>query len=252
MKKHLISTPQKRFNRKSNIAELIHGENGSFSCDDCLKIFKTKKNFLQHRKRHLGEYVTSCDICNRGFVTRNEYNQHMKYKHGNNICPVCGRSCYNLRKHLKIHSDGYQTKRLACGFCDKTFAQQHLLDYHYVRMHKDGGRRYICDICGKEIRSFEGFKGHMNMHKESNPIQCVQCGKKFGLVHSLNLHMRLHTGEKPHCCAECGKSFSQRGSLSQHMKTHLGNKSLACAFCDGMFVNKIQLNYHIKNQHKKI
>ncbi|KAH1003731.1 hypothetical protein HUJ04_003601 [Dendroctonus ponderosae] len=230
----------KGFKRKHdvNIHMAVHGKHARFNCNFCSKFFKTKQSFLVHRSRHLKEYVATCESCSKGFVTKHEYFKHMNYRHGNNpnICDFCGRACYDkaaLINHLKTHELDYNTEKFPCEICDKKFAQQRGLHQHFLRIHKDGGQRYVCDICGKKIHSKDSLKNHVNMHKGTKSIQCPQCNKTFGLRSTMKQHLLTHTGEKPHSCPLCYKCFTQRGPLKAHLNIHYGQKPFACELCEG-------------------
>ncbi|KAG5896095.1 hypothetical protein JTB14_006884 [Gonioctena quinquepunctata] len=233
----------------------VHGQFSSLECDICSKKLKSKSSFVIHRKRHLKEYIAKCETCGQGFVTNQEYNNHIGSKHGtsSHICNICGRACYDkaaLQGHMARHAENYETNQnIQCHICNKTFLQEKYLKQHIIRIHKDGGQRYMCDLCGKNLHSKGSLKDHMLVHKGLKPLDCKECGKTFTLRTTLKLHMRTHTGERPYSCEECGKSFTQKGPLNIHMMYHRGERPHKCEICPMAFVTRNLLSAHVKRHH---
>ncbi|KAJ8943830.1 hypothetical protein NQ318_020902 [Aromia moschata] len=101
-----------------------------------------------------------CEVCNQGFVTNQEYNNHVGAKHraSTHVCSVCGRSCYDkaaLQGHMARHAKDYgKNQNIRCELCNKTFLQEKYLKHHFLRMHKNGGQRFVCDHCGKKLANY--------------------------------------------------------------------------------------------------
>ncbi|KAJ8922312.1 hypothetical protein NQ315_004254 [Exocentrus adspersus] len=247
----------KQFKRKYQVAAHIrvHDGNMSFECDFCSKKLRSKGSWMIHRRRHLKDYVAKCEVCGQGFVTNQEYSNHMGSKHNtsNHICNICGRGCYDkgvLKSHMARHADNYETNQsIKCDICDKTFLQEKYLRQHVIRIHRDGGQKYMCDFCGKNLNSKGSLKNHIYIHKGVRPVECKECGKNFVLKTTLKLHMRTHTGERPYSCKVCGKSFTQRGPLHTHLLYHTGERPHKCEICSMGFVTKTLLVSHNKKHH---
>ncbi|XP_063911182.1 zinc finger protein 62 homolog [Zophobas morio] len=273
LKRHMISHSDlrpyscdicfKKFKRKYDITihKRVHNGPLFFACDLCDMKLKSKGSLLTHRRRHLKDYVQMCKICDIGFVTNQEYNNHMGAKHGtsSHICDVCGRGCYDkasLQSHIAKHEKGYENNKFKCEFCDKTFLQEKYLKHHFRRIHKDGGQKFICDLCGKKVNSKTSLRDHLIMHSGSKPIECKECGKGFALKTTLKAHMRIHTGDRPYVCKECGKAFTQKTALTIHTRYHSGERPYVCDIClagfgislpKGIILKKVEHSRPTKN-----
>lgn len=234
----------------------VHDIDMSFECDFCAKKLRSKGSWLIHRRRHLKEFIANCKLCGQGFVTNQEYENHMGSKHdvSSHICTVCGRKCCDkasLLSHMKRHEEDYgQNSNITCKLCNKTFFQERYLKTHYIRVHENGGERFICDLCGKKVNSKRSLRDHMLLHNGLKPLECPHCDKKFTLKTSLKLHIRTHTGDRPYECKECGKCFTQRSALKVHIRYHSGERPYKCSVCDNAFVSKSALTLHQKNKHR--
>nr|CAD7463401.1 unnamed protein product [Timema tahoe] len=80
---------------------------------------------------------------------------------------------------------------------------------------KPNGKRkrlnYICDGCGKYIRTKKKLIKHMRKfctmpNSEKRPFKCEECGKYLLRRKSFKEHMFTHRGYKPFKCTECDKS----------------------------------------------
>ncbi|RZC32447.1 hypothetical protein BDFB_001481 [Asbolus verrucosus] len=253
LKRHLIAHSEqrpyscdicsKKFKRKYDITvhKRVHGGMLSFQCDFCEKILRSKGSFMTHRRRHLKDYIQVCKICGAGFVTNQEYNNHMGSKHGTSahICDICGRGCYDkaaLQGHMAKHAKDYENNKYECNLCNKTFLQEKYLKHHFFRMHKDGGQKFICDLCGKRLNSKTSLRDHLIMHSGLKPIECKECGKGFALRTTLKAHLRIHTGDRPYVCNDCGKAFTQKTSLTIHLRYHSGERPYVCDICQVGFI----------------
>nr|XP_015834138.1 PREDICTED: zinc finger protein OZF isoform X23 [Tribolium castaneum] len=268
LKRHLITHSQarpfpcdlcpKRFKRKYELVihKRVHSGVLAFPCELCDKVLKSKGSYVTHKRRHLKNFIQTCQICDMGFVTNQEYYNHMGAKHGagTHLCKYCGRSCYDkatLKSHEEKHAAEYKTNKFKCEFCDKTFLQEKYLRQHHVRIHIDGGQKFVCDLCGKRVSSRTSLRDHLLMHSGQKPIKCKLCGKGFVLKTTLKSHMRTHTGDRPYVCKECGKAFTQKAALNTHMKYHTGERPHVCDICQAGFVSRGLLNLHVKNKHVK-
>ncbi|XP_050516842.1 zinc finger protein OZF-like [Diabrotica virgifera virgifera] len=253
---HSCSICKKAFRTKHEVSTHMNVHKGpSFECDICSKVLKSKGSLIIHKKRHLKLFMAKCEACNQGFVTNQEYLNHVGSKHGNanHVCNVCGRSCYDkagLQRHMQCHAIGYSNNSdIKCEICTKTFLQERYLKQHYQRVHKNGGLRFVCDLCGKKVNSKRSLRDHLLIHQGLKPIECKECGRGFALRSTLKLHMRVHTGDRPYECKECGKCFTQKTPLTVHMRFHTGERPYMCTICDTGFVSKGALNIHQKNKH---
>lgn len=138
-----------------------------------------------------------------------------------------------------------------CDICDKVYKYKSMLKQHKVKAHGDPinyeRRRYLCALCGKELKTAKGLEIHNRSHTGEKPYTCEVCGKCFACETLLRTHNVTHTGERKHTCDQCGKAFTQRSTLVVHKRYHTGERPYICSQCGKGFVTRTVLNTHMKS-----
>ncbi|XP_072020515.1 uncharacterized protein [Amphiura filiformis] len=140
----------------------------------------------------------------------------------NTICELCGEGFKNTNK-LQNHQRACKTRadaknKVKCPICSKLLSSKMVMHNHVRLTHTEKGKRYICEICGKELRRGGTLSNHMATHFTVKPYECPECGKGFAQKSNMQYHRRVHTGEKPYKCDLCSEAFAHNVSLKTHKK----------------------------------
>ncbi|KXJ28737.1 putative histone-lysine N-methyltransferase PRDM6 [Exaiptasia diaphana] len=112
--------------------------------------------------------------------------------------------------------DGLEMSIWKCGQCDKSFAQQQILQLHICPSVPE--KPYKCTYCPDAFAQPSDLRTHAVCHNGKKPFKCGYCSRLFAGSTTLNNHIRTHTGERPFGCEKCGKEFSQASQLSRHRR----------------------------------
>ncbi|XP_046327425.2 zinc finger protein 37-like isoform X1 [Haliotis rufescens] len=135
-----------------------------------------------------------------------------------------------LHDNRACHIDGYQAGVEAwqcsqtqpggivysCEQCFQTFTSICDLKTHALKLHHN---TYVCDWCGKQLKSSHGYKLHCNSHAGDYRYICPICDKRFQQSSHLEGHINTHNSVRPFKCPTCFKGFSYRFSMTKHAKT---------------------------------
>lgn len=113
------------------------GQHGTYTCQDCNKVFSTPHGLEVHvRRSHSGKRPYACDLCHKTF--------------GHAV---------SLSQHRAVHS---QERSFHCKQCGKTFKRSSTLSTHML-IHSDT-RPYPCEYCGKRFHQKSDMKKHTYIH----------------------------------------------------------------------------------------
>ena len=148
-------------------AEKAVAPHQSNKCEDCVKVFSTRKQFMEHmNKSHNGKKGFKCtwNLCESAFSSRSR-----------------------LERHKPVHTNETQFK---CAVCDREFNQKGNLKGHEL-IHTDL-KPYSCSECDQSFPRKSYLKKHMVKHTGMRPHKCSQCEKSFGQKGHLKTHMKSH------------------------------------------------------------
>lgn len=158
----------------------------------------------EHRDRHLNRHERAytctfhgCPMATFGCVSKKDLERHMLENHG-------------ISSDAKDFPDvpnpdpGPQQKRPAtfqCHFCPKRFSRAYNLRSH-LRTHTDE-RPFVCSVCGKSFARHHDRKSHERLHSGEKPFICRGnlnaggqwgCGRRFARAAALGRHFRSDAG----------------------------------------------------------
>lgn len=172
-------------------------------CETCGKVFKERKGYRNHLKKHLREEAAKGD---------NGIDEVSLYHY----CDQCDKrytSLTSVKVHILRDHDG---TRFPCPTCDQVFDARGKLVRHKNKVHSTD-KDYECKVCGRRFGVVAMRKKHELLHGEPR-FQCKHCSTKLTTEKSLEEHEKFHTGERPFKCTLCGNGFVARKYLAQHMR----------------------------------
>ncbi|XP_033647801.1 PR domain zinc finger protein 1-like [Asterias rubens] len=188
------SSAQQRAKRTQN------GQQKTFTCLDCGKVFNAHYNLTRHMPVHTGARPFVCKICGKGF-----------------------RQASTLCRHKIIHTNEKPHK---CRECGKAFNRSSTLNTH-MRIHANF-KPFVCEFCGKGFHQKGNYKNHRLTHSGEKAYKCHICHKAFHQVYNLTFHMHTHQEKKPFTCTVCGKGFCRNFDLKKHVrKLHEASTSVS-------------------------
>jgi hypothetical protein len=110
--------------------------------EDCQKLFKTSREYLEHNKEHIQLYICHIKDCNKSYSGERNFKRHLKnhFPSKNKFycnfdgCNKSYTTPYNLNIHLRIH---YNKKPFKCKICGKSFCNKSNYKYHISSQHSN-------------------------------------------------------------------------------------------------------------------
>ena len=92
------------------------------------------------------------------------------------MCQKIFKSHSNYKRHTKKHDPDHIETVDKCEKCLKLFSSPYAYKKHLKRHEAPA---WICDICGKALKSNNGLLKHKRVHSGVRRYVCHVCGKAF-------------------------------------------------------------------------
>ncbi|EDV94727.1 zinc finger protein weckle [Drosophila grimshawi] len=145
---------------------------------------------------------------------------------------------------IKRNNDsGNRRHSVTCGICYKQLMSPIGLKYHIDRVHMNK-KPFICDCCGKCVKTASELKEHKLVHTDDRPFVCALCNAAFKNKKRLNIHSQTH-GEPSYECEICGKKLQTRAIWNKHKVVHTNERRFECTICGTAIKNSTALKIHL-------
>lgn len=165
-------------------------------CDVCGKSFLNSKRLKVHKRTHEdGTYP--CDQCGKILKTKISKDNHMESAHSKRIikCQICLKPMKHYNDRVKHMSEVHNiTHKFKCPICSREYNIKHYLATHIRQTH--GHKNKKCLDCGMAFITNHGLKKHMSKHTGERPFSCNVCCKSYARSYTLREHMRAHENDK--------------------------------------------------------
>ncbi|KAJ8288164.1 hypothetical protein COCON_G00008230 [Conger conger] len=273
--RQIIDRMQKR-QLNLEVFERIRKVYGDLECEYCGKLFWYRVHYDMHVRTHTREHLHYCSKCSYSSITKNCLKRHVIQKHSDILlkcpsqgCEYCTRDKYQLKIHLKTHSE-MDKRTYECPACGESFTEDKLIKFHIKAFHPDVSMDAFSEVLGKPVqlqgligkraskcpycdsyfmRNSTELQQHVWAHEGLKPYKCSQCDYATRSKSNLRVHMNRHNTEKTHLCDLCGKKLKSKCSLKSHKLIHTADgRQFKCTKCDYTAAQKPQLVRHME-QH---
>ncbi|XP_074836757.1 zinc finger protein 574 [Carettochelys insculpta] len=218
------------YRKPEEVAEL-GGDGGAvqlllYQCGECLQLFQTPKDFLEHQSTHLGA-VPAGDLAEPATCLA-EPPQPAPAGLPNGVAPAPSEPgstpsdhSYELKNEPEEatalpHRPNQGSQELWCAECQQAFPSAHQLQLH-LRCHRQGA--FHCPLCSKVLPTPLALQQHLGKHNGESRYLCIDCGLAFDTEAVLLAHRRAHSPNPLHRCA-CGKAFLNMTKFLYHRRSH--------------------------------
>lgn len=143
----------------------------------------------------------------------------------------------------KDRSPSPPVDEFTCKVCKESFMSFMALRSHKHDVH-GGPKRFVCDICGKGLKTFTSLVEHKLVHTDEKPCVCPVCNAAFKNKARLRVHSQTH-GAPQFKCDTCGKMLQTRANLNKHRYVHTEERRFRCEICGTGSKNSTALKIHL-------
>ncbi|XP_017067089.1 zinc finger protein weckle [Drosophila eugracilis] len=207
--------------------------------DDELVLTEDKTTSIQPEKRKRGRPKGSGNK-----QPRLDDSKNLSTRKANSIDKVKPQD--KTSKYSLSPQDGSQSSSIAdfsCKACNESFMSFMALRRHRHDMH-GGPKKFVCDSCGKGLKTFTSLVEHKLVHTDEKPCVCPVCNAAFKNKARLRVHSQTH-GDPKFKCNICGKMLQTRAILNKHKYVHTEERRFKCEICGNGCKNSTALKIHL-------
>ncbi|XP_018320923.1 zinc finger protein 155-like [Agrilus planipennis] len=247
----------------SEVVELVENKH-NYLCNQCLDLINTIDHLqwkLENTRVELiKKYEKTCQF-NGINLNANKKVENKTKKLFKNFCGRHSFKCkeckkvFTLKKLYWSHLCRKKTHKYLCEMCGKTIKSYKFFNRHLL-LHKNVIKRFQpsiqlfkCKICEKLFRTNTRLKEHLNYCSGKFPYVCEHegCDKKFATSTKLKNHVKQkHDKKFIAICSICNIGFVIISDYKTHMVSHSTEKKYNCAKCHKSYKTLSNLNFHMK------
>uniref|UniRef100_A0A182YRN7 C2H2-type domain-containing protein n=1 Tax=Anopheles stephensi TaxID=30069 RepID=A0A182YRN7_ANOST len=218
-----------------------------FSCNYCPETFTEEESLQKHEAKHEADGTTDF-LQNMKQLDQSE-NPANGQVDGGFRCPLCFKRFENQRA-LRDHHKTHLCSNADCAKCGPAHSDRFELA-HSTYDANDDLQPTVCNICHRQLATFEQYQNHFHYHTSRVPFYCYHCREEFNDKRELYNHSRTHVPREPesYTCEVCAKVFSTKGNFKRHLKSHQAVRAFACDRCSKQYDYKSALEVHLKRSH---
>ncbi|CAM4679716.1 unnamed protein product [Lepidochelys olivacea] len=189
-----------------------------YECGECLQLFQTPKDFLEHQATHLGGVPA-----------------------GEQAEPPAG-PAEPPQPAAELPGAAPAPSEPSVAASDHSYELKNGPEPAAARRPKRGGQEPWCAECQQPFPSAHQLQLHLRCHRQG-AFQCPLCSKVLPSPLALRQHRSQHSGESRYLCLDCGLAFDTEAVLLAHRRGHSPNPLHRCP-CGKAFLNMTKFLYH--------
>ncbi|XP_033626406.1 zinc finger protein 341-like isoform X2 [Asterias rubens] len=192
-------------------------------CSYCDKSFTKNFDLQQHIRSHTGEKPFQCIVCGRAFAQKSNVKKHMqthKVWPGGRGATLPKQPITKLPGRQDEEGDDQSKEQEPTSNDDEGGNTR-------IATTEDGQEllidsSYVCQYCGKKLKTYYQLKTHMTIHKNEQVYKCVlkSCNTTYKDLDSFLEHTKAHESEMSYRCHLCSKHFPSLYELGVHQYSH--------------------------------
>ena len=185
--------------------------------EDCLQLFNSYKELVEHKNTHLNLYRCEAKNCDKTFIEK-----------------------ANLKRHYKLHFPTVKKYKCTYPGCNKSYTATNNLTIHY-RIHI-GSKPYTCQKCGKGFFDKANYNYHYAKHINTNRENLSCCHKNCSYKSKTQKQKLMHHEKlEKFCVQEKNKLINLIVFFQKSILSLLKNKNI-----DGTHQEDLNLTDEIK------